>query len=155
MLQLSTEIIEIDGKEYTLFLNRAGIVSWEKITKLSKESEKMQEKYKKLTKDEDDDKPIEVKDGDNPFDLADDKLLEDLEEDEARLKEIYIKFYWIALYQNHKLPISTVRELFEKAEKEYGLEQLMNLANQMIENINDNRYGKKPVKKLKALKPIK
>ena len=33
MKELSTEIINIDGKDYTLFLNRAGLVAWEKYTK--------------------------------------------------------------------------------------------------------------------------
>ena len=43
--KFSEEIIEIDGKEYTLFMNRQGVVNWEKITKLKEKSQKYQEKY--------------------------------------------------------------------------------------------------------------
>lgn len=154
MAQLSNEKIEIDGKEYTLFLNRKGLLSWEKITQLSKTAEKLSDKYKGITEEiEKKDTPIEVKDGDNPFDVLSESFDGSIDEDEEKLRDIYVKFYWIVLYENHKLSISEVRILFDKAEEEYGLEQLMALANQMIEDINKNKYGKTPVKKLKALRP--
>ena len=152
MKEFSTEKIEIAGNEYSLFLNRKGIVSWEKITTLQKQAKEMEKKYSSLTKV--DDKPIEVKDGDNPFEIAGSNELDEIEEDEAKMKDIYIKFYWIVLYENHKLELSKVKELFEIAEKEYGLEQLIGLANQMVEDVNSNKYGAK-TKKLKALRPTK
>lgn len=151
MKELSTEEIEIDGKNYTLFLNRKGLVSFEKITKLSKRTEELEKKYKALLEVANDDKPVEVKDDDNPFDFVDDSEIEGLDEDTKELKEIYVKFYWIALYENHKLPLSEVSKLFDKAEKEYGIEQLILLANQIIDEVNEDKYGKTESKKLKAL----
>lgn len=151
MKELSTEKIEIDGKEYTLFLNRKGLVSFEKITKLSKKTEELKKKYSAIIDMTEDDKPIDVKDDDNPFDYAKDSEVTDTEKDILELKEIYIKFYWIALYENHKLPLSEVSKLFDKAEKEYGIEQLILLANQIIDEVNKDRYENTEIKKLKAL----
>lgn len=150
----SQEKIEIDGKEYILFLNRKGIVSWEKITTLQKQAKEMEKKYKEFVDVSESDFPIEVKDGDNPFEISGGNEIDDLTADEEKLKDIYIKFYWVALYENHKLPISEVKNLFAKAEEEYGLEQLIGLANQMVEDANTDRYGAK-TKKLKALRPTK
>lgn len=155
MKEFSKEKIEIGGEEYTLFLNRKGIVSWEKITQLQKQAKTLENKYKGLQGiDLDNDIPIEVKDGDNPFEIAGSDEIDGIEEDEKKLRDIYVKFYWIALYENHKLPLSKVEELFNEAEKEYGLEQLVNLSNQMVEDANSNKYGAK-TKKLKALRPKK
>ena len=71
MQEFSKEIIEIDGEEYTLFLNRKGIISWENITKVSKKANELQEKYKEVSNILNDDKPIELKNDDNPFDYID------------------------------------------------------------------------------------
>lgn len=155
MQEFSKEKIEIDGKEYILFLNRKGILSWENITKVSKKAEDVQERNKDVIDKISTDEPIEVNDNDNPFDYANDEEIDRLQQEVELLKDIYIKFYWIALYENHKLPLTEVKELFNKAEEEYGLEQLINLANQMVEDANINKYGTTEIKKLKALKPAK
>ena len=139
--KFSEEIIEIDGKEYTLFMNRQGVVNWEKYTKLGEKSEKYKNKYV-------DTKEIELTDDFNPFGDND-----TLEEDTQEMKDIYSKFYWIALYTNHKFKISEANELFEKAIEEYGLEQLADLAQQMLDNVNTNTNQN--LKNLKALKPKK
>lgn len=155
MQEFSKETIEIAGNEYTLFLNRKGIISWENITKASKKAEEVQERHKDLIEMVATNDPIEVSDDANPFDYANDAELDQLEAEIEQLKDIYIKFYWIALYENHKLSVSEVKELFNKAEEEYGLEQLINLANQMVEDANTNKYGTTEIKKLKALRPAK
>jgi len=155
MQEFSKETIEIDGKEYTLFLNRKGLVSWENITKVSKKADELQNKYKGTIEKIKNSEPVEVNDETNPFDYADDSV-NDLLQDQEILKEIYVKFYWIALYENHKLPISEVEKLFDKAKEEYGLEQLIGLANQMIEDANTNKYDKNTeLKKLTALRQTK
>ena len=154
MQEYSKEIIEIDGKEYTLFLNRKGLVSWENITKVTKKADELQNKYKGIVDKINNENPVEVNDDTNPFEYADDSA-NDLFKDQEMLIDIYIKFYWIALYENHKLPISEVKELFEKAQKEYGLEQLIELANQMIEDANTNKYENTELKKLTALRQTK
>ena len=151
MKELTTEEIEIGGKTYTLFLNRKGLVSFEKITKLSKRTEELEKKYKAIIEMTEDDKPIEVKDNDNPYDYVEDSEMTDTEKDILELKEIYVKFYWIALYEKHKLPLSEVSQLFDKAEEEYGIEQLILLANQIIDEVNEDKYGNIERKKLKAL----
>ena len=151
MKEFSKEEIEIDGKVYTLFINRKAIVSWENITKVSKIADKLSDKYKDAKKTIESNEPIEVKDGDNPFDYADSERLGDIEEDEKAIREIYIKFYWIALYENNQLSLSDTTSLFEKAEEEYGIEKLIELANQMVQSSNTNKFGNKEIKKLTAL----
>lgn len=155
MKEFSKEKIEIDGKEYTLFLNRQGLVTWEKITKASKKAQDIQDKYANTIIEEDDDTPIEVNDNDNPFDYSKDIQLDEMSEDEKIVRDIYHKFYWIALYENHKLPLNEVRVLFDKAEEDYGIEQLIELAHQMVEDANSNKYGNKELKKLTALHQAK
>lgn len=78
----------------------------------------------------------------------DDNIEEQIEE----LKYPYLVFYWIVLYTHHHLDIDEVEPIFEQAIEEYGLEQLILLSNQMIENANSDIISKK-VKNLKALKP--
>lgn len=154
MQEFSKEIIEIDGKEYTLFLNRKGLVSWENITKVTEKANELQNKYKGIADKLKNDKPVEVDDNTNPFDYSDDSA-NDLLQDKEIMTDIYVKFYWIALYENHKLPISEVQSLFNKAKEEYGLEQLIKLANQMIEDANINKYENTEIKKLTALHQTK
>lgn len=140
----SEEIIEIDGKEYTLFVNRIGVVNWEKATKLKDKSKYYEDKYANSDKEE-----YEFNDDINPFEGD----MKDLEEDEKTLIDVYSKFYWMALYKNHKLSVADANSLFEKALEEYGIEQLADLAQQMLENINSN--NNKNLKNLKALKSTK
>lgn len=153
----SEEHIEIKGKEYILFLNRKGIVSWENITKFSTKAEELQHKYKdkKDILSNNNDEPIKVENDTNPFDYSSSEQLDKIEKDEEILRDIYVKFYWIALYEKQKLSLSKVEELFEEAEKEYGIEQLILLANQMIEDTNKNKYGNTELKKLTALRQTK
>ena len=155
MQEFSKEVIEIDGKEYTLFLNRKGIISWENITKVSKKATELQDKYKNVSKLLETDEPIDVKNDDNPFDYVGNEQIDDMEKDNEMLEDFYIKFYWIALYENHKLSLDKVVELFKKAKEEYGIEQLIELANQMIEDANSNKYGNTELKKLTALRQTK
>ncbi len=144
---ISKEQIEIGGKKYTLFINRTGLVTWEKHTKLQEKGEKYQKTYSNLPNNED----VEITDDTNPFEMYGDI---DIDADENAVREIYSEFYWVALYTYHKLSITQARELFEQAEKEYGLEQLVKLALQMINDMNTNRM-EGSLKNLKALRPEK
>jgi len=144
--EFSKEIINIGGVDYTLFLNRKGIVAWENITKAARNKSQLQETLENLNQD------IDIKDGDNPFEIA--KVDEVLSaEDEAI--EYYAKLYWIMLYEEHKLDYSKAKELFEQAIKEYGLEALGDLAFQMVEDANVNKNNNGELKKLAALRPKK
>lgn len=154
MTNISEKQIEIGGEKYTLFLNRKGIVSWENITKFSNKAKQMEEKYKGKTMENElsnGTEPINVTDDTNPFDYSASEELDSIEEDTKEIRQIYIKFYWIALYTNHKLSISQVTELFAKAEEEYGIQQLIELANKMVDNVNNNPQ----LKKLEALNQMK
>ena len=149
---ISEKHIEIDGKDYTLFLNRKGIASWENITKFSKKIQQLKTKYEE-TLDSIDDTPIDVEDNSNPFDYSETNELKNLQQDEEELRQIYVKWYWIALYTNHQLTVSEVKELFKKAEEEYGIEQLIELANKMTEQANIDQNAN--LKKLEALNQTK
>jgi hypothetical protein len=151
MKDFSKEIINIDGVDYTLFLNRKGIVAWEKLTNASSKAEKIENRYETFAIKAEE---VQIKDGDNPFELAGSDA-EELEKDEKELIQLYIKLYWIMLYENHKLNITDVEKLWEQAESEYGADQLIELAVQMIDDANSNRTGNNELKNLKALRPKK
>ena len=154
MKDFSKEIINIDGVDYTLFLNRKGIVAWEKITKVSRKANDIENRYKNIGVFDEKTEEIQIKDGDNPFELLGEEESQ-LEKDEKQLIEFYIKLYWIMLYENHKLDITDVENLWAKAVEEYGIDQLVDLAMQMIEDANSNRTGNNNLKNLNALRPKK
>ena len=93
MKELSTEIIEIGGIEYTLFLNRKGIVIFERASKLLKTA-------KELFKTSDDN-DVDVLGDIDPFKYYEDKESEEEKQIEI-IRNIIKKFYWIALYTNYK-----------------------------------------------------
>ena len=146
MKDFSKETINIAGKDYTLFLNRKGIVAWEKYAK--EENSKLAEmstKYDDLLEE-----VIEINDDTDPFENID-----GIEEDANIVSKSYRKLYWIMLYENHKLSLKEVNELYDKAVEEYGEEQIFALAQQMIKEANIDKMGEsnKEIKKLPALKP--
>lgn len=148
MKEFSQEMIEIDGVEYTLFLNRAGILAWEQYSQ--KENEEVY-KLKKIYDDISSGKEIEITDDTDP--LKDAETL--LKSDEVALNS-YKKLFWILLRENHKLPYSKALELFDKACKEYGRTQITQLEDQMLSDANTNRVTKEEnLKKLPALRPAK
>ena len=146
MKEFSQETINIGGVDYTLFLNRRGIIAWENITKAKRNKSRLEETVKDINQD------IEIKEGDNPFEIA--KVDEVLSAEDETM-EYYDKLYWIMLYENHKLDYSKVKELFKQAVEEYGIEALCELAIQMIEDANRNMNENKELKKLAALRPKK
>lgn len=151
MKEFSKEVINIDGVDYTLFLNRKGIITWEKLTKATSKANEIEKKYRNLG--ETSEEEIEIKDGDNPFELVGEDSLE-IEKDEQELINLYIKLYWIMLYEEHKLNLKDVEELWNKAVSEYGSDALIQLGIQMIEEANTNKQSNN-LKKLDALKPKK
>ena len=154
MKELSKEVIEIDGTEYTLFLNRKGMVALEKYCE--QEQTKLQDigkKYKDFLDNLDENGEIVITDDTNPFEDIDE--IEDIEKDAEVMRNIYKKAYWIMLYTNHQLSYSKVEELYDKAIEEYGEYQLTALVDQMIEEINLQPKNNGNLKNLKALKPKK
>ena len=144
MNEISKERIEISGVEYTLFLNRKGLIAWEKFCK--EENKKLQEMQDKYSDGEDD----EITDETNPFDGV-----EEFEEDSKTISTTFRRLYWIMLYTEHKLSITKANELYDEAIKEYGETQLIELAQQMIEDMNIDNVSKTELKNLTALRPKK
>ncbi|MDD7757737.1 MAG: hypothetical protein PUJ51_25105 [Clostridiales bacterium] len=145
MKEFSKEIIEIGDQEYTLFLNREGIVAWERFCKKEQEEvQKMQEKYKNI------EESINITEDTNPFDG-----IEDIDNDAEIVSIMYERLYWIMLYTEHKFTPTQAKELYDKAVAEYGEEQIILLGNQMIEEANKDNVSKKNLKNLAALKSKK
>jgi hypothetical protein len=148
MKEFSQEIIEIDGVEYTLFLNRAGILAWEQYSQ--KENEEVF-KLKNLVDEISNGKDIEITDDTDPLKDAE-KLLTS---DDVAMNS-YKKLFWVLLRVNHKTPYSEALKLFDKACEEYGREQVIALEDQMVSDANINRVTKEDnLKKLPALRPTK
>lgn len=151
MKELSKEIIEIDGKEYTLFLNRKGLTAWEAYcNKFLDEAKKVKEHVDNLNKKFD-----KIEDDCNPFDTIED--IDKIENDSKVVTSMYKRLYWIMLYTEHKFSYSIAEEIYNKGCQEYGEAQIIDLGVQMIEEININKYEKnnQNLKNLKALKPKK
>lgn len=145
MKEFSKEIIEIGDQEYTLFLNREGIVAWERFCKKEQEEvQKMQEKYKNI------EESINITEDTNPF-----EGIEDIDNDAETVSIMYERLYWIMLYTEHKFTPTQAKELYDKAVAEYGEEQIILLGNQMIEETNKDNVSKKNLKNLAALKSKK
>lgn len=143
MNEISKERIEISGVEYTLFLNRQGLVSWERYSR--EENAKLQEmetKYANVSN--------EITDDTNPFEAVNEEL-----NDSEIISKTFRKLYWIMLYTEHKLSLAQVNELYDKACEEYGEVQLIQLAQQMIEDMNIDKISKTELKNLTALRPKK
>jgi len=154
MKELSKEIIEIGGKEYTLFLNRKGIVAWEKYTKQEeKKYQELQKKYASLDLDKIVNNFDELDDKTNPFEGLEE--IDDMDSDKELIIKLYERLYWIMLYTEHKLSISEAKELYDQARKEYGDEQVVLLGKQMIDDVNNDPNQNENLKNLKALRPKK
>ena len=149
MKEFSQEVIEIDGKEYTLLLNRAGILAWERYSqKENEEIYKMKDLYNKISNE----KNVDITDDTDP--LADAETL--LKSEEQTLNS-YKKLFWILLREHHKIPYSEALELFDKACEEYGRIQVTKLEEQMMQDANRDLVTKENsnLKKLAALRPTK
>lgn len=151
MNEFSKEVVTIDGNDYTLFLNRKGIVAWERFTKSETEKfEELREKYKNIRVD----KEFEsLDDTADPFEGL--ESIEDFDDDKAFLSKLYQRLYWIMLYTEHKFTISEAKEIYQKGCEEYGEEQIIELGAQMVEEANIDRTSPKEIKNLPALKPKK
>lgn len=146
----SNEVIEIEGKEYTLFLNRAGIVAIEKFTR----EEKLKvESLQKIVDDVETGSIVQITDDTDPL-----AGLEDMVDSSMKIqKDTYKKIFWIMLRTAQKIPFSEACRLYDAAYQEYG-NQVDKLIEQMMSDVNEDRItpeDNKNVKNLKALRPTK
>lgn len=103
------EIIELNGKEYTVELNRESIVKIEQYVKI-------QDTLVKITEPIFEDKSeMEIADDENPFaeSINEDEVEKINEEREQALKKMYTRAFWIWLYPVEKLSYNSVKELIE------------------------------------------
>lgn len=103
------EIIELNGKEYTVELNRESIVKIEQYVKIQDTVEKIQ---KPIYEDKSE---MEIADDENPFaePINEDEVEKINEEREQALRKMYTRAFWIWLYPVEKLSYSSVIELLE------------------------------------------
>lgn len=101
------ETIELNGKEYTVELNRESIIRIEQFTNSQKSMEIMN---KTLFNDKSEEKII---DGANPFEeiINDDDFEKLAKEKEETLKKVFNRAFWIWLYPIHRLNYSEVEEI--------------------------------------------
>lgn len=124
------EIIELNGKEYKVELNRDSAVKIEQYVSIDKISEKLQETpYEDKTQKE-------IEDGENPF--ADSVELDDMlnlaEEQENMLENAYCRAFWIWLYPCEKLDYSKVESLIKEDIKDANKAKY--LTDKFVEFIN-------------------
>ena len=103
------EIIELNGKEYTVELNRESIVKIEQYVKIQDTVEKIQ---KPIYEDKSE---MEIADDENPFaePINEDEVEKINEEREQALIKMYTRAFWIWLYPVEKLSYNSVKELLE------------------------------------------
>lgn len=101
------EIIELNGKEYTLVLNRESFLQIDKLCNVEKSMEIINKSLYEYVD--------EIDDNFNPFedmkDLDDEKIQKEIEEKEEVLHKLIERSMFLWLYPNYKMPISEVKEL--------------------------------------------
>lgn len=141
------EIIELNGVEYTLELNRDSFLQIDKICNVQKSFQILNRGLYEYTEEIDDDyNPLE-----NSID--DEDIQKEIDLKDETLKRLAERAFFIWLYPNHKLKISEVKELIrpyledeEKAEfLGQKLGQYLNECVEIVENYSKER------KNLKAL----
>lgn len=111
------EIIELNGKEYTLELNRDSFLQIDKICNVQKSMEIIERGLY--------DYVDEIDDNYNPLEnlTSEEEIEKEITLKEDTLKKIVERSFFIWLYPNHKLTISQVKELVDpylKDEAEVG-----------------------------------
>lgn len=107
------EIIELNGKEYTLELNRDSFVKIDKLCNISKSLEIINRDFYKYMDD------VELSDDYNPLedstmdDLKDENLQKEIELKDKTLKQLIERSFLLWLYPNHKLSITEIRDILK------------------------------------------
>lgn len=135
------EIIELNGVEYTLELNRDSFIQIDKICNVT-------ESMKVLSRNMYD-YINEIDDNYNPLEniTTDDDITKEIEIKSEILNKLLIRSFFIWLYPNHKLPISKVEEIIkpyiEDDEKASWIgEKLANYLQECV-SIRENEISKK------------
>lgn len=128
------EVIELNGKEYTVELNRESILRIEQYTNLKQSS---QEINKPVIEDK---SQKEISADENPFadEISEDELEKSNDEKEETVKKVMTRAFWIWLYPQEKLSISQVEEIlnpyYESEQKAQELSEIyMDLTKKSID----------------------
>lgn len=99
------EIIELNGVEYTLELNRESFIQIDKICNVQKSMEIIKRGLYDYVE--------EIDDNYNPFEnnVSEEEIEKEIKTKEDTLYKIVERAFFIWLYPNHKLPISKVKEI--------------------------------------------
>lgn len=141
------EIIELNGVEYTLELNRDSFIQIDKICNIDKSFEII---YRKLY-----DYIEDIDDNYNPLEnaITDEELQKEIELKDETLSKLVSRCLFIWLYPNYKLPISKVQEMVKPyLEDEEKAQMIGNKIGQCLKECIDIReeYNQEQ-KNLKAL----
>ena len=141
------EIIELNGVEYTLELNRDSFIQIDKICNIDKSFEII---YRRLY-----DYIEDIDDNYNPLEnaITDEELQKEIELKNETLSKLVSRCLFIWLYPNYKLPISKVQEMVKPyLEDEEKAQMIGNKIGQYLRECIDIReeYNQEQ-KNLKAL----
>lgn len=103
------EIIELNGKEYTVELNRESVVRIQQYTDIEEAEKKIQ--ATPIT----DRTNMDIVDGENPFAevIDDEEINKMVEEKQNIIKNVICRAFWIWLYPVEKLDFSKIKEILE------------------------------------------
>lgn len=130
------EVIELNGKEYTVELNRESILKIEQYTNLRQSS---QEINKTVFEDK---SKKEISDDENPFaeEISEDELEKSATSKEELIKKVMTRAFWIWLYPQEKLSISQVEEILNPYyDSEEKAKELSDIYMQLTEKSVDIR----------------
>lgn len=130
------EIIELNGVEYTLELNRNSFLQIDRICDIQKTMNSIsKDLYEHLDDIDDNYNPLE--------DITNDVIEKEVSEKEESIKKLVTRAMFIWLYPNHKLTITQVKEMlqpyFDDEEKaEWIGDKIVDLLNKCVDMIPDN-----------------
>lgn len=103
------ETIELNGKEYTVELNRESILRIEQYTNLKDAQESLSKPLMSDKSKED------IKDNEDPFaEKIDEDTIEEKSKEKAKtLEKIFTRAFWIWLYPNEKLSYNEVCDILK------------------------------------------
>lgn len=103
------EIIELNGKEYTVELNRESILKIEQYTNIKETSDKINASVIE------DKSNKEIGDNENPFadEISEDDIEQKSKEKLELVQKALTRAFWIWLYPHHKLSIKEVGDILK------------------------------------------
>ena len=107
IIMKKNEIIELNGVEYTLELNRDSFLKIDQYSNLKKSMNTVKKDlYEHIEEIDDDTDPFAET-------ISDEQIEEAVNEKMETLQKLLERAYWIWLYPNHKLSISQVKEILK------------------------------------------